>query len=408
MVKQLILEPTEPQFAVGLMTGTSLDGIDAAFVKLSGRELTTKCELLHFFSQPLSEALKLKIQKECYNDSSTVAGICSLNMELGQLYADVVEIVLAEVKALQQEMPRKFLGFNGKLDFIASHGQTIYHLPQKNAVKMGFTPSTLQIGDPSHLAFQHQTDVYFNFRMMDIAAGGDGAPLVPFTELVLYQDLYKNRLLQNIGGIGNVTIMPKNADIEDVWAFDTGPGNMMINAGMKHLFQKEYDEAGKIARKGRLIEALFSELKSHTYLQEKPPKSTGRELFGEDFTHHLLQKYSSERAEDIIHTLTKFTAFTIAESYRQFIFPTQYIDEVIIGGGGAYNLALLEYLQLELPAQKILTNEDIGISSDAKEAMAFAILGYQTQLRHFGNVPKATGAEYPVVIGQICPNPFSS
>ncbi|UNM95414.1 anhydro-N-acetylmuramic acid kinase AnmK [Ignatzschineria rhizosphaerae] len=393
-------------FAVGLMTGTSLDGIDAALVKLKGQGLDTECELLHFLSKPLSLTLRQKISKECDNMQSTVAGICSLNMELGVLYSETVTALLAEALLAQQTFPEKFAGFKGKLDFIASHGQTIYHLPQKVAKKAGLMPSTLQIGDPSLMAYQHQTDVYFNFRMMDVAAGGDGAPLVPLTELILYSHPQKNRLLQNIGGIGNVTVMPQKATIEDIWAFDTGPGNMMINDAMMYLYQKPFDDKGAIAKSGALIEDLYSQLIAHPYLLEKPPKSTGRELFGSRFTDQLLQSFSYEKPEDLIHTLTRFTAYTIAENYRQFILPYHLIDEVIIGGGGAYNLALVSYLQEELPNISVLTNEEIGISSDAKEAIAFALLGYQTRMRQIGNVPKATGAIEALVIGQLCPNPF--
>lgn len=391
-----------PQFAVGLMTGTSLDGIDAALVKLSGVGLETKCELLYFLSTPLELNLKEKIHRECHIESSSVAGICSLNMVLGKLYADTVAELLERVSVAQKKMPAQFLEFDGKLDFIASHGQTIYHLPQKVAAAENRVASTLQIGDPSHMAYQHQTDVYFNFRMMDIAAGGDGAPLVPLTELILYRDSEKNRLLQNIGGIGNVTVMPKNATMDEVWAFDTGPGNMMINDAMMKLYQQPFDEGGEIAKSGQLVESLFAQLKNHAYLAEVPPKSTGRELFGTLLTDQLLENFLEEKPEDLIHTLTRFTAYSIAESYRRFIFPSLCVDEIIIGGGEAYNLALMDYLRYELPEIRVLTNEDIGISSDAKEAVAFALLGYQTRMRQVGNVPKATGAKEAIVIGQLC------
>lgn len=393
-------------FAVGLMTGTSLDGVDVALVKLTGEGFETQCELLHFLALPLEETLKEEIQIACDHTRASVALICSLNMKLGQLYSDSVTALLAEVARLQKEDKTLFKEFSGKLDFIASHGQTIYHLPHKNAEAEGLTPSTLQIGDPSIMAYQHKTDIYFNFRMMDIAAGGDGAPLVPLTELILYRDSRKNRLLQNIGGIGNVTVLPKNAGINEVWAFDTGPGNMMINDAMMHYFQKPFDNHGEIAGKGQIIPALFTQLKAHAYLAEKPPKSTGREIFGANYTLPLLAQFAAEKSEDVIHTLTRFTAFTIAESYRQFIMPQLKIDEVIIGGGGAYNTSLLTYLRAELPGTTILTNEDIGISSDAKEAIAFALLGHQTRCRKIGNVPGATGARESVVLGQICPNPF--
>ncbi len=394
------------QFAVGIMTGTSLDGVDLALVALNGAEDDITCELLHFISLPLANDLKERLQAVCHDDTAKVSQICSLNCELGELYNESVTVLLNEVHELKKHEPLRFQGFTGELDFIASHGQTIYHLPQIKAQKERLYRSTLQIGDPSMMALTHQTDVYFNFRMMDIAGGGDGAPLVPMTEWLLYCDASKNRLLQNIGGIGNVTILPSNSTIDDLWAFDTGPGNMMINDAMQLLFNRSYDDNGEVARQGAVIPELLAELKAHPYLSEKPPKSTGRELFGRDYTTRLLAKYSAFPATDIIHTFTRFTAYSIAESYRQFIFPVIAIDEVIIGGGGAYNLALIKYLQEELPAISVLTNEDIGISSDAKEAIAFALLGYLTKLRQAGNVPRATGAKETLVLGQVCPNPF--
>ena len=393
-------------FAIGLMTGTSLDGVDVALVKLGGIGLETSCLLIHFISLPLSSALKDQIQAQCHNETSTVAGICALNVTLGKLYVESVTQLLSEVEEIGQKIPEKLQGFAGKLDFIASHGQTIYHLPPKVAHAEGVIPSTLQIGDPSSLAYHFKTDVYFNFRMMDMAAGGDGAPLVPMTELILYRHTEKSRLLQNIGGIGNVTVMPKQASIDDVYAFDTGPGNMMMNDAMTILYNQDYDDAGKVALQGNLIDSLYQTLKAHPYLKLTPPKSTGRELFGSNYTQALLAEYSAHAPADIIHTFTRFTAYSIAESYRQFVFPHLLIDEVIVGGGGAYNRALIQYLQAEIPEISVITNEAIGISSDAKEAIAFALLGYQTYNRCAGNVPRATGANEQVVLGQICPNPF--
>ncbi|GGZ92633.1 anhydro-N-acetylmuramic acid kinase [Ignatzschineria ureiclastica] len=398
-------------FAVGIMTGTSLDGVDVALVKLEGKGADITCQLLHFYSQPLEDDLRHKITQACDLGQSNVALICTLNAELGLLYADAVDALLVEVEALKRAGAQSLQEFSGKLDFIASHGQTIYHLPRSQSATHQLTPSTLQIGDPSMLAYRFATDVYFNFRMMDVIAGGDGAPLVPMTEWLLYRSATANRLLQNIGGIGNVTILPKEADIEDLWAFDTGPGNMMINEAMQQLYQKSYDHNGEIARQGELIEPLWQQLCQHPYLAENPPKSTGREQFGARFTQALLQQYLPPQncaysPADIIHTLTRFTAFSIADSYRRFVFPAIDIDEVIVGGGGAYNSALLRYLQAELPDQQILTGEDLGLSSDAKEAIAFALLGYLTREKLAGNVPRATGARESLVLGQLCPNPF--
>ena len=404
-------------FAVGLMTGTSLDGVDAALVKISetvfkeqgcqveGRG-DLQCQLLHFISLPYAPQLRSEIEAQCHNGESTVAGICSLNMKLGEIYRQSVEALLKAVELERARDPERFVGFSGSPDFIASHGQTIYHLPPAVAKEKGYTPSTLQIGDPSLLAYHFRCDLYFNFRMMDIAAGGDGAPLVPMTEYLLYRHPDYHRLLQNIGGIGNVTLLPKEASISEISAFDTGPGNMMINDAMRALYQRDFDRDGEIARKGQLIPELFSELQRDPYLAQQPPKSTGREYFGTQYTLPLLERYRAYAPEDLIHTLTRFSAYSIAESYRRFIFPFYEIDQVIVAGGGAYNLALMAYLQAELQGITLLTQEDLGFSSDAKEAMAFALLGYLTRERRAGNLPTATGASDAVVLGQICPNPF--
>ncbi|PWD83548.1 anhydro-N-acetylmuramic acid kinase AnmK [Ignatzschineria cameli] len=404
-------------FAVGLMTGTSLDGVDVALVKISEEIPQDKedaatasdgvrSQLLHFISRPYSPQLREKIETQCHNESSTVAEICSLNMALGEIYRQSVQQLLDEVAVKRRFEPALFVGFSGKPDFIASHGQTIYHLPPSVAKERGYTASTLQIGDPSPLAYHFHCDVYFNFRMMDIVAGGDGAPLVPMTEYLLYRHPDYHRLLQNIGGIGNVTLLPKGARIEEVTAFDTGPGNMMINDAMRLLYQREYDQDGEIAQKGQLIPALFEELQRDPYIAQQPPKSTGREYFGAQYALPLLKRYKDHAPEDLIHTLTRFTAYSIAESYRRFIFPYYQIDQVIVAGGGAYNLALMRYLQDALPQIALLTQEDLGFSSDAKEAIAFALLGYLTKARRIGNLPTATGASQAVVLGQICPNPF--
>lgn len=403
------LKSKEPTFAVGLMSGTSLDGVDAVLVALKGVGLETECQELAFITHEIPADLRALILKNSGEEGSNVAEICQLNMALGALYSDAVSELLKVAKRSPKALNA---GFNGALDFIASHGQTIYHIPQSVAEKGGFTASTLQIGDPSFLALTHKTDVYFNFRMMDIAAGGDGAPLVPFTELLLYRS-DKARLLQNIGGIGNVTYLPAHATLSDLFAFDTGPGNMMINAAMEALYGKAYDKEGERAAQGRLIPELFQRLKQDSYLAEPPPKSTGRERYGEQITQKWLaafQDHTGVEREDFIHTFTRFTAFSIVESYRRFILPKYSVDEVIIGGGGAYNPTLLAMIKEELDAHslaiKLLTNEDLGISSDAKEAIAFALLGHQTRHRLANNAPAATGAAFPLILGQIAPNPY--
>ena len=375
------------RYAVGLMSGTSLDGIDAALVEISGSGIDTELELIGFSSLDIPEEVRERILQASHIETSNVALICELNVQLGDLFSQAVGKVVADS------------GFVGKLDFVASHGQTIHHLPQSEY------PSTLQIGDPSQIAYDHNVTVVFNFRMMDMIAGGDGAPLVPYSEYVLYTDKEKSRLLQNIGGIGNVTVLPKGADLISIRAFDTGPGNMMMNAAVKYYYNELYDKDGLYAKKGTLIPELYESLCSEPFLKIVPPKSTGRELFGEGRVKTICDAY--DNANDVIHTLTKFTAYTIAQSYRDFVFPHTEIDEIIVGGGGAYNPVLMDMIRTELPEYTVIRQEDLGYSSDAKEAIAFAILGNETLHNKPSNVPSATGAKTPVILGQIQPKPIS-
>lgn len=207
--------------------------------------------------------------------------------------------------------------------------------------------------------------------------------------------------LQNIGGIGNITVIPENAGANEVFAFDTGPGNMMINAAMQELYGREYDEFGAIAKSGHLITKLQQELMNHPYLKLEPPKTTGRELFGDDYTHELLAKYASNKSDDIIATLTWFTAYAIAYSYEHFIKSKTLLKELIVGGGGAHNLTLMHWLSQLLPDVAVYTQEDKGYFSDSKEAVAFVILGNQTWHHRTSNLPSVTGAKKAVILGQI-------
>ena len=378
------------KIAIGLMSGTSLDGVDAVLTKISGYGVDTNLEVLGFTSLDIDDTLRQKILNVSHPESSRVDDITSLNMELGMIWSNAVTKLLDETQ------------YKGEIDFIASHGQTIHHLPNAKAPHVR---STLQIGDPSYLAYDHNTDVVFNFRMMDMVAGGDGAPLVPYTEFVLYRDANKTRLLQNIGGIGNVTVIPANAQLDDVSAFDTGPGNMMMNAAMAYFYQKPYDKDASMAKQGHLIQDLFDTLATNPYLNIAPPKSTGREMFGEDVVKEICESYP-DQANDVLYTLTYFTAFTIAQAYKDFVMPHHTIDEVILGGGGAYNPLLVSLIDEMLDGVKVITQESLGFSSDAKEAIAFVILGNETLNKQPSNVPTATGASKPVILGQIQPKPF--
>ncbi len=283
---------------------------------------------------------------------------------------------------------------------IGSHGQTIYHQPKPEG---NMIASTLQIGEPAVIAYDTNTTVISNFRTMDMAAGGQGAPLVPYSEVILYRDPSKNRLLQNIGGIGNVTVIPSQKSDQNVIAFDTGPGNMIIDEVCQRLFQLPYDQNGEIAEQGEVVDEILTYCMNHPFLKMNPPKSTGREQFGEEFVSQLLKRYEKYSKENILTTVTMFTASSIVHHYKGFILPYYEIDEVILGGGGSYNDTLVEMIRYGLKDEKctIFIQEDIGYSSEAKEAIAFAILANETYHRNPSNVPSATGAKKSVVLGNV-------
>lgn len=376
------------KYGVGLMSGTSLDGVDAALVKITGYGENTQIDLLGFSNEDMDKGLKKEIKECCSPTTSSIDKICSLNFKLGYVFAGAVKSVCAKA------------GFDlKKLDFIGSHGQTIYHIPKD---KNHLNKSTFQIGEPSVIAYETGSLVVSNFRTMDMAAGGEGAPLVPYTEYLLYK-CNKNRVLQNIGGIGNCTIIPADCSIDQIYAFDTGPGNMIIDEVVQRLKGKKYDYGGKFAAQGKVNEIVLNELLNIEYITKNPPKTTGREQFGKEFVDNFLKKYNNLKSEDIIATVTMFTAKSIEINYRKFILNKYDIDEVIIGGGGSYNSTLIDMLKGLLKECRVLTGEDLGMNSDAKEAIAFAVLANETLKGNCSNIIEATGAKERVVLGNITP-----
>ncbi len=376
-------------YIAGIMSGTSLDGIDVTLVHIEGSGVESKVKLIHFITVPFCNDMKNEIQQALSIENSNVQLICSLNFKLGLCFANAVREVCKEAN-----FPL------GQLNLIGSHGQTIYHQPKHDG---NMIPSTLQIGEPAVIAYETNTTVISNFRTMDIAAGGQGAPLVPYSEIILYRHPTKNRLLQNIGGIGNVTIIPSHLSDKNVIAFDTGPGNMVIDEMCQRLFQLSYDQNGKIAKQGVVVDEILTYCMNHPFLKMNPPKSTGREQFGEEFVSELLKRYERHSKENIVTTVTMFTARSIVHQYKEFILPYYEIDEVILGGGGSYNRTLVEMIRNGLKEEKcaLFLQEDIGYSSEAKEAIAFAILANETYHRNPSNVPSATGAKQSVVLGNI-------
>jgi anhydro-N-acetylmuramic acid kinase len=365
------------------MSGTSADGIDAVLAEISGKGWRTKARILGFETYPFSSGMKRRILKLVSADAEE---ICEMNFLIGELLAE------AALKLMQRERisPRK-------VDFIGSHGQTAYHLsghPRRRN-------STLQIGEGAVLAARTGLVTVCDFRPGDIAVGGTGAPLVPFADFLLFRKKGKTRALLNLGGIANVTILP--GTIERVMAFDTGPANMVIDGlvRLQSRGKKKWDEAGDLAGKGRLNERLLGHLMRHPYLRLPPPKSTGREVFGEEFAKDLWKKARRLSFEDLLATVTFFTAASVYLGFDQFVFPRYRVDEIYVSGGGVRNRTLLGFLGKIFAPIPIAPLNALGVDGDAKEALAFALLADATLQGMASNVPSATGAKRPAVLGKI-------
>ena len=377
---------------IGLMSGTSVDSIDAACIRISVNSgILTEFAVLQTTTSEIEPTLREQLLTTMANpEAVSLKTLCQLNTQMGAAFADAALILIDNLKAQ---------GIT--VDLIASHGQTLYHWPPAN----GVLGSTLQIGDPATIAERSGIDVAADFRPGDMAAGGHGAPLVPFADKLLFQHETRPRAVQNIGGIANVTALPALNDSKNtLLAFDTGPGNMIIDALMQMLFDQLYDAGGQIAARGQVHEPLLQAMLAEPYFQQAPPKSTGRERFGKAYTQALLAQWQSQlSAEDMIATATHFTAITIAEAYQRFVLPQMPLQEMIVGGGGVFNTTLMQSLQAQLSPLGIAVkrHEDFGIDSKYKEAIAFALLGYARKMGIPANIPSCTGAKHPVVLGGL-------
>ena len=372
---------------IGLMSGTSADSMDAACVRLEGAPPRLSWELLSFVTLPISEEMRREIFAAFRPETGTVDRLCQLNFTLGEAFA---EASLAATRAAGLTP--------AQVDFIGSHGQTVWHIPPNSGEGVA---STLQLGNPAVIAERTGITVVSDFRSRDMAAGGQGAPLVPFVDNLLLSHETLSRAVQNIGGIGNVTWLPAGGAGE-AFGFDTGPGNMLLDRAAEVLTEGKLrcDLDGKMAFTGRIQEKILQKwMEEEPYFTRKPPKSTGRELFGVQRCHQYLKEMEGMAKEDILATLTAFTARSTAEAYRNFL--PALPDEVLLCGGGARNPAIAAMLQKELPASRIGRTEDAGLPGDSKEAVAFAVLGYETMNRRPGNLPAATGAKGPVILGSI-------
>lgn len=366
--------------AIGLMSGTSLDGVDACLVEIK-KGKKNKFNIVHFTFVPYDKELKKKILSVASNVPCTIQLICSLNVEISNAYAKAIKKLLKDSKTKIENV-----------EFIAMHGQTVWHNPDS---KDNYESSTLQLGDPSVLAAIFNVKVVSNFRTMDMACGGGGAPLVPFANYVLYSSKNENIALQNIGGISNVTYLKKNGELKDIIAFDTGPGNILIDAAMRRLFRKDFDDCGKMAKKGRIIEEVLEELMNDPYLYQKAPKSTGREKYNDGYLSEIILKVKGLGGTDadVITTLAAYTADCIIFSYEKYL---PQIDRVIVSGGGVFNQFIMERLSQRIPC--VVEKEK---NYEALEALSFALLGYYTLQGIPSNVPSVTGATRPCVLGNI-------
>ena len=380
---------------IGLLSGTSVDGIDAVLVCISGNGINTRLKILDFITHPIPQKIRESIFRNSNNKTANLEEICRLNVIIGAHFADA---------ALR--LMKKNRNYASQIDLIGSHGQTIHHLPDRKSFEGYKVKSTFQIGDPAIIANLTGITTIGDFRIADCAIGGDGAPLVPYMDYILFSDKKISRGLLNIGGIANITILPKNSTKDKVFAFDTGPGNMLIDGLMTHYFNKPYDKNGAAAKKGEIIERLINYVLHDKVYRQKPPKSTGREHYGDDFRKKLIAKTKGINKHDIIKTITEFTAYSIYYNYKYFAEPKCRIDELIVSGGGAENPVIMESLHKYFTNVKVREMEDFGINTSNKEAVLFAILANECISGYSANMKTVTGSTRDVVLGKICPASF--
>jgi anhydro-N-acetylmuramic acid kinase len=375
------------------MSGTSADGINIALVRIQGRGFRSRFELLAHYELPYPINVRRAVLATMNAGSASVANLSRLNFLLGELYADAV-------RAAQRR---------ARLDceLVGCHGQTLYHQGSPALFLGRRTACTWQSGEAAIIAARIGVPVVSDFRPADMAAGGKGAPLVPFLDYVLYRHRRYGRIVQNLGGIANLTAIPPRALPEDVVAFDTGPGNMVIDAVTEHLFERPFDRNGRIAARGEPIERVLQQLLRNPFFRQRPPKTAGREQFGREFVRELLRLCRRADEHDIVATATALTARSIGVAVRKFVLPLVEppvrFRELVVSGGGTNNLTLMRMIREELAPLKmrVRTSDDFGLPSQAKEAVAFAMLAYQTWRHLPSNIPSATGAERPAILGKV-------
>ncbi|MGA2421494.1 MAG: anhydro-N-acetylmuramic acid kinase [Candidatus Acidiferrum sp.] len=387
--------PSRAMLVLGLMSGTSADGIDVALARVSGAPPRVQSELLAHTAIRFPPAIRGEILRVAEQQPVSAGELSQLNFRLGAVFAD------ATLAAC-----RKFRVAPARITLIGSHGQTIFHQGAPVKYLGAPTASTLQIGEPSVIAARTGVTTVGDFRPADMSAGGQGAPLVPYADYLLYGNAKIGRASLNLGGIANITVVPAAARPSEVFAFDTGPANMLIDALVAHFSKRRqrFDKNAQLAAAGSSIPAILDELLRDPYLKLAPPKSTGREYFGRAYTERLLALGRRHQAKpnDLIRVATIFTALSVVDALHRFVLPKHKIQQLIVSGGGAKNPLVLAQIAAALPGIEIVPSSELGVPEEAKEAYAFALLAYESFHQRPSNIPSATGARRPAILGKIC------
>jgi anhydro-N-acetylmuramic acid kinase len=380
---------------LGMMSGTSADGIDVALANISGAPPRLVAKLEGHYHAPFPKLVRAAVLRLANGAPTTTAEISQLNFLLGEEFARAAIAACAKWR-----LPLR------KISLIGSHGQTIFHQGKPSKfLSNRRVGSTLQIGEPGIIAERTGITTIADFRPADMASGGHGAPLVPFVDYLLYRSAKIGRVALNIGGIANVTVIPAAARPRDVFAFDTGPGNMIIDAVVERITKgrQAYDQGARLASKGEVIHPLLEKMLREPYLHQRPPKTAGREQFGRAYVESLFDRARAHRTkpEDLVRTATIFTALSIVDAFRRFILPQTQAQELIVAGGGTKNPLIMAQLEAALPRMKIIESSRWGVATEAKEAFAFAILAYEAWHGRANNLPSATGAKHSAILGKL-------
>jgi anhydro-N-acetylmuramic acid kinase len=380
---------------IGLMSGTSCDGLDIALIEIETNKPVSEFKFITGQTIEYSARQRDGILKFIQSDSITLEAISQINFYLAKIWSEMIDTFLYQIRYKKNE-----------IDLIGSHGQTLWHQPDAKLFIDSPITSTLQAGDPAVLAQLSGIPVIGDFRVADVALNGQGAPLIPYFDWIYFSPFKKNLLIVNIGGISNFTFIPSSGKLNEVLAFDCGPGNMLIDQAAQILFNKKFDLNGSLAAQGNFSDDLFEAIKKmDSFINKEPPKSTGREHYNRKFLNSVLNTTvrSQVSEKDVINTLTEYTAFSMHYNYLNFVAPMHKIDEVVLGGGGSSNKYLVKKISEYFKLTPVKFVHEYGLNEDFKEAIGFAILAHETLFGKCTNVPQVTNAKRPAILGKFCP-----